>query len=117
MRKLQVMPSAIEALKHWKQTDNKKYQKIKQILEQVCAMPKTGIGKPEPLKHKLTGLWSRRIDRENRLVYGFDDEYVYLWQARYHYSERSEQSSIDEAVEIDLEDNNLYDTDKDKSKQ
>jgi len=67
MRKLQVMPSAIEALKYWKQTDDKKYQKIKKILEQICAMPKTGIGKPEPLKHELTGLWSRRIDRANRL--------------------------------------------------
>jgi toxin YoeB len=103
MRKLQVMPSAIEALKYWKQTDDKKYQKIKKMLEQICAMPKTGIGKPEPLKHKLTGLWSRRIDQANRLVYSFDDEYAYLWQARYHYSDIPKQSSIGEAVEIDLE--------------
>lgn len=76
------MPSAIEALKYWKQTDDKKYKKVKKMLEQICAMPKTGIGKPEPLKHELTGLWSRRIDRANRLVYSFDDEYAYLWQAR-----------------------------------
>ena len=102
MRKLQVMPSAIEALKYWKQTDPKKYQKIKNMLAQICATPKMGIGKPEPLKHKLTGLWSRRIDKVNRLVYNFDDEYAYLWQARYHYSETPELSSIDKAVEINL---------------
>jgi toxin YoeB len=115
MRKLQVMPSAIEALKYWKQTDHKKYKKIKKMLEQICATPKNGIGKPEQLKHKLTGLWSRRIDKANRLVYNFDDEYAYLWQARYHYSEIPEQSSIDESVEIDLGNNGFSDNGKSKS--
>jgi len=55
------------------------------LTEQLLITPKTGIGKPEALKHQLSGLWSRRIDQENRLIYSFDDEYVYLWQACFHY--------------------------------
>jgi toxin YoeB len=85
MRKLRIMPTAKADIEHWKQTNDKIYQKLKRLTEQLRLTPKTGIGKPEALKHQLSGLWSRRIDKENRLIYSFDDEYVYLWQARFHY--------------------------------
>ena len=47
--------------------------------------PGAGLGKPEQLKHNLTGLWSRRISRKDRLIYKFDDEYVYIFAIGGHY--------------------------------
>ncbi|MDM8560830.1 Txe/YoeB family addiction module toxin [Candidatus Parabeggiatoa sp. HSG14] len=85
MRKLRIMSTAKIDIEHWIDTDDKKYEKLKRLTEQLRLTPKTGIGKPEALKHQLSGLGSRRIDQENRLIYSFDDEYVYLWQARFHY--------------------------------
>lgn len=41
--------------------------------------PTIGLGKPEPLKHNLSGLWSRRISRKDRLIYKFDQNYVYVF--------------------------------------
>jgi len=84
MRKLRIMLAAKTDIEYWQQTDDKKYQKLKRMTEQL-RITQIGIGKPEALKHKLSGLWSRRIDHENRLVYSFDDDYVYIWQARFHY--------------------------------
>jgi len=51
----------------------------------VFCDPFTGIGKPEPLKHILSGAWSRRIDDVNRLVYYVNDEHIVILQARDHY--------------------------------
>jgi len=47
--------------------------------------PFDGIGKPEPLKANLSGLWSRRIDETNRLVYAVDEDYLTIIACRYHY--------------------------------
>ena len=47
--------------------------------------PKAGIGKPELLKHGLSGLWSRRINKEHRIIYNFDDEKVNIISLRMHY--------------------------------
>jgi toxin YoeB len=85
MRQLRVMDAALDDLRHWARTDSKKYQRIKTMLEQLCANPQVSIGKPEPLKGDKAGLWSCRIDKQNRLVYSFDDGFVYVWRARYHY--------------------------------
>jgi toxin YoeB len=49
--------------------------------------PAVGTGKPEKLKHELSGLWSRRISKRDRLVYDFDDEYIYLLAIGSHYSQ------------------------------
>jgi len=55
------------------------------LIQDVQRDPFQGIGEPEPLKHGLSGCWSRRIDREHRLVYeAFDDRIVVL-ACRYHY--------------------------------
>ena len=47
--------------------------------------PTFGLGKPEPLKHNLSGLWSRRISRKDRLIYKFDENYVYVFAIGGHY--------------------------------
>jgi hypothetical protein len=67
------------------------------MLEQICMTPKTGIAKPEGLKYKWSGYWSRRIDRENRLVYKFDDESVSVVQAKGHYPSPPDESEIEDA--------------------
>jgi len=82
---IRIMFVAIEDLKYWQQTDSKKYQRIKTIIEQFCINPKVSIGKPKPLKKDKYGLWSCRIDKEHRLVYSFNKKYLYIWRARYHY--------------------------------
>ncbi|MBE9561280.1 MAG: Txe/YoeB family addiction module toxin [Proteobacteria bacterium] len=92
MRILKLTTNAKQELANWKQTNIKRYNKIKRMLEQICMTPKIGIGKPEALKYEWTGYWSRRIDRENRLVYRFDDNYIYLVQAKGHYPNPPDKS-------------------------
>jgi len=86
MRLFKITPHARQELADWKQLDSKKYEKIKRMLEQVATSPTAGIGKPEALKYQWSGYWSRRIDQNNRLVYRFDDDIVYVVQAKGHYS-------------------------------
>jgi len=88
MRKLQLTSVALEDLKYWKETDEKIYHKIKRIIEQIRIYPRIGIGKPEPLKYEWSGYWSRRINKEHRIVYCFDDSVVIIAQARYHYGKK-----------------------------
>jgi toxin YoeB len=61
-------------------------RKIVSLIEAIIINPFEGIGKPEALKHNLTGAWSRRINREHRLVYEVDDDVVLVLSARGHYS-------------------------------
>ncbi len=100
MRTLRVLPIAKCDLDYWKQTDSKKAQRIKTIVAQLCINPMVAIGKPEPLKHDKAGLWSCRIDRHHRLIYSFDEEYVYLWRAHYHYVDIPEWSAKNTAAEM-----------------
>ena len=63
-------PQAKEDLNYWKKTDNKAIQKkIEQLIAAIQENPYEGIGKPETLKHQLSGSWSRRINSEHRIVY------------------------------------------------
>jgi toxin YoeB len=71
-----------------KKSGNTKIQnRISALLKDILQHPFTGIGKPEPLKHNLKGLWSRRINDEHRLVYQVSDGmiYVYVLSMRFHY--------------------------------
>lgn len=73
---------------YWKNSGNTKIQnRISALLKDILQHPFTGIGKPEPLKHNLKGLWSRRINEEHRLVYQVSDGmiYVYVLSMRFHY--------------------------------
>lgn len=56
------------------QTDKKMLRKVNRLLEGTMHHPREGIGKPEPLRGDLTGLWSRRIDLKNRIIYIVNDE-------------------------------------------
>ena len=96
MRILKLTHNAKQDLAYWKQADNQRYNKIKRMLEQICTTPKTGIGKPEGLKYQWSGYWSRRIDKENRLVYKFDDDFVYVAQAKGHYPNPPDESEMED---------------------
>lgn len=50
--------------------------------------PETGLGKPEQLKHSLSGFWSRRISQKDRVIYKFDDQYIYIFAIGGHYEQR-----------------------------
>jgi toxin YoeB len=81
------LPDADDDLQYWVSTGNKAIlKKIAQLIEDIKLHPYVGLGKPEPLKHNLTGAWSRRINREHRLVYEIDDDIVLVLSAKGHYS-------------------------------
>ncbi len=70
---------------YWQMTDKKLLKRINLLIEEVKRAPFTGIGKPEPLKYQLKGLWSRRIDQEHRLVYEVVGEELRILSCRFHY--------------------------------
>jgi toxin YoeB len=70
---------------YWQKTDKKVLKRINQLISDIQRSPFEGIGKPEPLKHALSGYWSRRIDSEHRIVYRTDDDALFVAQLRYHY--------------------------------
>ena len=74
-----------EDLRWWVRTDRKTALRALEIIEAVMRDPFEGIGKPEPLRHLLTGTWSRRLTQEHRIVYLVRDDRIDFLQARYHY--------------------------------
>jgi len=70
---------------HWQKTDKKTLKRINLLIKDVRRSPFEGIGKPEPLKHALSGYWSRRINDEHRFVYKVNDDSMFIAQLRYHY--------------------------------
>lgn len=69
----------------WLTQDKKILKKINEILKDIDRNGNEGIGKPEPLKHELAGLWSRRINGEHRLVYKIEDNKIYVVNCKGHY--------------------------------
>ena len=76
---------AFEDFTEWAQLDKKLYKKIVELLKDIDRSPFTGLGKPEPLKHDLSGFWSRRINDEHRLVYTMTDDEIIVAACKYHY--------------------------------
>ncbi|MES1224895.1 MAG: Txe/YoeB family addiction module toxin [Bacteroidota bacterium] len=70
---------------YWQDTDKKILQKINELIKDCLRNPFKGIGKPEPLKGKYAGFWSRRITDEHRLVYVVKDKQLHILQCRFHY--------------------------------
>jgi toxin YoeB len=70
---------------YWQKTDRKLVQRINALIREIRRTPFEGIGKPEPLKHALSGYWSRRITDEHRLVYRVEGDSILIAQLRYHY--------------------------------
>ena len=70
---------------YWQKTDKKTFKRINTLVKDIKRQPFQGLGDPEPLKHNWSGYWSRRIDREHRLVYKVKVETIIVVQCRYHY--------------------------------
>jgi len=70
---------------YWIENDRKKVKRINQLIKEIDRNPNEGIGKPELLKTNLQGYWSRRIDREHRIVYAVESGEIVYISFRYHY--------------------------------
>lgn len=70
---------------YWQSTDPKMLARINQLIKEASRSPFQGIGKPEPLRGELRGWWSRRIDKEHRLVYRPTEDGLLIAQCRHHY--------------------------------
>ncbi|RIZ67858.1 MAG: Txe/YoeB family addiction module toxin [Methylococcales bacterium] len=70
---------------YWQVTDKALLKRINMLIKEIEREPFTGKGKPEPLKHQLSGFWSRRIDAQHRLVYSFEADTLLIAQCRDHY--------------------------------
>jgi toxin YoeB len=81
------LPDAEDDLQYWVSTGNKVIiKKIDQLIDDIKIHPYSGLGKPEPLKHNLSGAWSGRITKEHRLVYELDNDKVLILSAKGHYT-------------------------------
>lgn len=74
-----------EDYQYWLKTDKKVLSRINDLLKDISRTPFTGIGKPEPLKHKYKGFWSRRITDEHRLIYQIKGDEILILKCRFHY--------------------------------
>ena len=70
---------------YWQITDKKMLTKINRLLKDISRSPFSGIGKPEALKYKYKGFWSRRINDEHRLIYQVRDDEILIAKCRFHY--------------------------------
>lgn len=83
--KLIFSETAWEDYLYWQKTDPKLLKRINALIQEIQRSPFEGTGKPEALKHELSGYWSRRINNEHRIVYRVEEDAVLLAQLRYHY--------------------------------
>lgn len=83
--KLSFVDESWEDYLYWEKTDKKILSRINKLIKEIVRHPFEGIGKPEPLKHKYRGLWSRRIDGEHRLIYQVKDDEIRIVKCRFHY--------------------------------
>ena len=70
---------------HWQRVDKRVLRRINSLIKEIQRSPHEGIGKPEALRHGLSGYWSRRINDEHRIVYKVEDDTLFIAQLRYHY--------------------------------
>jgi toxin YoeB len=70
---------------YWQKTDKRVLKRINKLIKEISREPFKGTGKPEPLKHALSGYWSRRITEADRIVYKVESGSLYIAQLRYHY--------------------------------
>ena len=79
---------ALQDRDFWKKSGRKSVQnKISKLIDSIELTPYEGIGKPEPLKHELSGLWSRRIDKKHRIIYRYfeDKNLIEIYSLKGHY--------------------------------
>ena len=78
-------PEFLEDLEYWVQTDRKMALRLIKMVREILRDPFEGIGKPEPLKYEFSGAWSRRLNKEHRIVYLVSENLIDFLKARYHY--------------------------------
>ena len=83
--KLIFSETAWDDYQYWIKTDKKILKRVNALIQDIQRSPFAGIGKPEMLKHGLSGYWSRRINDEHRIIYKIEADSVFIAQARYHY--------------------------------
>ena len=84
-RRLVFTAAAWEDYLYWQGQDRKTLKRINLLIQDTLRDPFTGVGKPEPLRENLSGLWSRRIDAEHRFVYAVERNDLAIIACRYHY--------------------------------
>lgn len=89
---IEFTPHGWEDFVYWLENDKDLVMRIKELIKSIKQNPFKGLGKPEPLKHRLKGFWSRRITHEHRLVYRVSgkkgvDQKCSIIQCRFHYDE------------------------------
>ncbi len=77
--------NAWEDYLYWQKHVKNNLRKVNELIKDIQRTPFEGKGKPEPLKYDLTGYWTRRIDREHRLVYQYKNNEILIYSCRYHY--------------------------------
>ena len=77
--------NAWEDYLYWQSTDKAILKRINALIKDIMRTPFEGIGDPEPLKYNWSGWWSRRINKEHRLVYSIENDSILIAQCRYHY--------------------------------
>ena len=89
MRSLVFEGGTWKAYEQLREKDKKLHKALCKLLKEMLREdPSSGIGKPVMLKHNLAGLWSRRISQKDRLIYKFDDRYIYIFAIGGHYDGR-----------------------------
>ncbi len=86
MKHLVFHQAAWEDYLYWQEQDKKILRRINLLIKDIERSPYQGIGKPEALRHNLSGWWSRRINDEHRIIYRIKDDGLQLASLRYHYS-------------------------------
>lgn len=88
MRSLVFEGNTWAAYEDLRQNDKKMHKALCRILKEMLrGDPSTGTGKPESLKHNLSGLWSRRISQKDRVIYNYDDDYIFIFAIGGHYDQ------------------------------
>lgn len=84
---IQISPNALDHLRHWAENNPRTLSKILNLIEYIRRDPYEGVGQPESLKHELEGFWSRRIDKEHRIIYQYqeENEVVIIISCKGHY--------------------------------
>ncbi len=88
MRSLVFEGDTWSAYEKLRQKDKRLHNNLRKIIKEMLrGDPSSGIGKPEPLKHNLSGFWSRRLSQKDRVIYKFDSDYIYLFAVGGHYDQ------------------------------
>jgi toxin YoeB len=83
--KIQFTQEAWKDFEWFLDKDRRMVKRIRELLKDILRHPEEGIGKPKPLKFQLAGCWSRRINKEHRLVYQIEKDAITVISCRYHY--------------------------------